>query len=106
MEKFSLFAAKCAACTACVLMVAAVLAAPIADLRANDMVPPGGNGTNCQNWDPMTGNRRCDPNECYMAPNCSNQATPCRNDGVLPCKICNCKTFTYPSGQKNCECID
>jgi len=92
------------------LMVLALSATPttvLADVVT--MVPPGGNGVNCQNWDPTTGQKLCDI-LCDSAPGTTNAEClmlgQCRNNGFLPCKICNCKLFTYVNGLKNCECLD
>jgi len=113
MERLCMLAAKCSMCVVAALMVLALSATPttvLADVVT--MVPPGGNGVNCQNWDPTTGQRRCDPNECYMAaPPLGCAMVQCRNDGFLPCKICNCKQFNWPSPPYppnliTCECLD
>jgi len=87
---------------AAVFFVLALSATPTA-LRADGTVPPGGNGITCQNWDPVTGQKVCDI-MCDNAPACG--VGTCKNNGFLPCNICNCKLFTYPNGVKNCECLD
>lgn len=107
MEKLCVLVARCAVCIGVLILVVVVSASLLGGVRAEEIigVPPGGNGTTCQNWNNM-GQRQCDPNECYMAPINICSSVQCRNNGVLPCKVCNCKPFTWPTGDKSCECQD
>jgi len=114
VNRLIMSAAKWSACIVAVLFILALAAAPVA-VRADgpggiNQAPAGGNGQTCQNWN-QQGQRQCDPNECYQAPILGCAIVNCRNDGFLPCKICVCKAFIWPSppyppNLQTCECLD